>query len=155
MTATRRALCCWILPLLSCGRARPKPDFTGTWKLNLAKSKLEITPPESSVFYIDHQEPRFRLKRTHVFNGKPNTRAIELTVGGPEVVQKDGTADFHARLRRDGEVLVFDSYWIDGSSKATNIVRYTLSKNRAVFTADERLTAPDVQHHNIWVFDRQ
>lgn len=151
---SRRTFCCSILPALGCARAASKPDFTGAWKLNPAKSKLEITPPDSSMFYIDHREPRFHLKRTHVFDGKPNTWGIELIVGGPEVVQNEGTAYFHVRLRWEDDVLLFDSYWIDGDAKATNLVRYTLSQDGAVFTADERVTAPDMHHHNIWVFDR-
>ena len=73
-----------------------KRDFSGTWDLNLAKSKLEIPPPTSSTFYITHKEPVFRLKRTHVYSGKANTWGIELITDGPEVVQKED--DFHARL---------------------------------------------------------
>jgi hypothetical protein len=136
-------------------QAGPKPDFSGIWKLNLAKSKLEITPPDSSVFYIDHQEPHFRLKRTHVINGKPNTWGIELTTDGKEVVQKEKDADFHVRLLWDGAALVLDSYWLAGNSKATNVVRYTLSPDGTQFTADERVAGPDFNHHNIWIFDRQ
>ncbi len=82
------------------------------------------------MFYIDHKDPLFRLRRTHVFNGKPNTWSIELTTGGKEVVQKEKNADFHVRLRWDGEALIFDSYWLAGNSKTTNVVRYTLSTDR-------------------------
>lgn len=35
-----------------------KTNFTGVWELNLAKSKLEMQPPDSSTLEIDHQEPK-------------------------------------------------------------------------------------------------
>ncbi len=149
------ASCGCLCAVLAFSQTASKPDFTGTWKLNLDKSKLESPPPDSSRFVIDHKEPSFRLQRTHVFKGKPDTWSIELTTDGKEVVQKDGNMDFHVSLRWEGDTLIFDSYWLRGTTKATNVVVYSLSKDRAVFTADERLTAPRAKHHNLWVFDRQ
>ena len=134
-------------------QAGAKPDFSGTWELNLAKSKLEIPPPTSSTFYITHQEPVFRLKRTHVYSGKANTWSIELISDGPEVVQTED--NFHARLVWKQDALVLESYWIDGGVKTTNTVRYRLSKDGKVFTADERVSGPKVKHLNVWVFDRR
>ena len=130
-----------------------KPDFSGTWELNLAKSKLEIPPPTSSTFYIAHKEPVFRFKRIHVYRGKPNTWGIELITGGPEVVQKED--DFHARLYWQQDVLILDSYWMEEGAKTTNIVKYSLSNNAMVFTADELVRGPKAKHHNVWVFDRR
>jgi hypothetical protein len=150
-----RGLCWCLFVWLGCARAGLKPDFSGTWKLNLTTSRLEIPLPDSSVFYIEHKEPLFRLKRTHVFHGRPNTWGIELTTDGKEVIQKEGNEEFHVRLLWDGDALIFDSYWLAGTSKTANVVRYTLSPDGKVFTADERLTGATVKHHNIWVFDRQ
>ncbi|MCP5114885.1 MAG: hypothetical protein GY953_28985 [bacterium] len=90
-----------------------------------------------------------------MFNGKPNTWEIELTTDGKEVVQQEKDADFHARLRWDGEALVLDSYWLAGTSKTTNVVRYTLSADGKLFTADERFAGADLKHRNIWIFDRR
>jgi len=45
------------------------PNYTGTWVLNLEKSKLEH-PPEgltSSVFIIKQEGNKFRLTRNHIF----------------------------------------------------------------------------------------
>jgi hypothetical protein len=42
-----------------------KPDFSGTWIFNPAKSKLEIDPPTKSIFVIEHRDPKFSLSRTH------------------------------------------------------------------------------------------
>jgi hypothetical protein len=130
-----------------------KPDFSGTWDLNLAKSKLETPPPTSSTFYITHKEPFFGLKRTHVYSGKANKWGIELITDGPEVVQKED--DFHARLLWKQDALVLESYWIYKGTKTNNTVRYTLSSDGKVFTADENVAGPKAKHHNVWVFDRR
>ena len=42
-----------------------KPDFSGTWIFDRAKSKLEIDPPTKSIFVIEHRDPKFSLSRTH------------------------------------------------------------------------------------------
>ena len=62
-----------LLTVPAVSAAQRTPDFTGVWKLNLSKSRLESATPDSSTFYIEHREPLFRLKRTHVFKGKTNT----------------------------------------------------------------------------------
>jgi hypothetical protein len=150
-----RTVCCCFVAWLACAQSGTKPDFSGTWKLNLDKSTLEIPPPDSSVFYVDHKEPDFRLKRTHVFNGKPNTWGVDLTTDGKEAVQKEANGEVHIKLYWDGDALIFDSYLLTGKSKATNVVRYVLSEDSKVFTADERFSGPRLKYHNIWVFDRQ
>ena len=146
------ALLACLVPSVRAQRGT-KPDFSGTWELNLAKSKLEIPPPASTTFYIAHKEPVFRFKRIHVYRGKPNTWGIELITGGPEVVQKED--DFHARLYWQQDVLILDSYWMEEGAKTTNIVKYSLSNNAMVFTADELVRGPKAKHHNVWVFDRR
>ena len=53
--------------------ARKKPNFSGTWRANFAQSKLQFAQPDSTVFTIEHREPKFSLTRTHVFEGKSDT----------------------------------------------------------------------------------
>lgn len=72
-----------------------KPDFTGTWTLDIAKSDFgPAPPPESMVMVVDHKEPTIKIKttqksaegetnndRTLTIDGKPNTNKITM-VGG-------------------------------------------------------------------------
>ncbi len=133
-----------------------KPDFSGTWKLNLAKSKLEIPPPDSSTFQIAHKEPAFHLQRTHVFQGTPHNLALELTTDGREVIHRVASGrEVHIRLLWQGDRLVFDSFWFEAGAKTTNVVTYSLSGDAKVFTADQRVSGPKDRRHNLWVFDRQ
>ena len=153
-----------IATLLFCtvaatAQALPKPDFSGTWIFNPQKSKIEYkNVPVASTFIIQHQEPAFHLKRTHVYrDGKQDTRDIDLVTDGKhEVVQNEGPYRRVTRMYWDGDALVLDMKITaaDGST-GTNVVRYSLSRDRHTMTALERHEDPDGKVTNRWVFDRQ
>jgi hypothetical protein len=132
-----------------------KPDFTGTWKFAPGKSSLQIRPPDSTVFVIVHNEPRFQLKRTHVFGGNSDTFSIDLTTDGRVVELNRAGLVIHASLHWEGETLVFDSTLNREGTQGTNIVRYRLADQNQVFLADERFQSPELTYENKWVFDRQ
>ena len=140
-------------------QSNAKPNFSGTWVLNTAASKLELkNPPIASTFTIQHREPNFHLKRTHVFaNGKRDTWGIDLiTDGKHKVVRKDGPARDVTRMYWDNAVLVLEEKETapDGSF-GTNVVRYTLSEDGKTMTASEHEEYPGGQLTNKWVFDKQ
>jgi hypothetical protein len=132
-----------------------KPDFTGTWKFNPAKSSLQIPQPDSTTFVIEHREPRFRLCRTHVVGGNSDTFRIDLTTDGAQVVCDHGGLEIQARLRWEGESLVFDSILTRGEMRATNVVRYRLAEAGRTFVAEECLRSEQHNHDNTWVFDKE
>lgn len=129
-------------------------DFSGVWKFNPEKSRLQVPVPSASTFVIDHKEPHFHLTRTHVYDGKPDTWSIDLTTDGKEVVQQDGEQTLHVRLYWEGNHLIFDSKIMLKNKEATNIVRYQLSEDGKAFTAVESFRGPRLKYDNIWVFDR-
>lgn len=140
-------------------QSNAKPNFSGTWVLNARASKLELkNPPVASTFTIQHEEPNFHLKRTHVYaRGKRDTWGIDLVTDGKhEVVRKDGPNRDVTRMYWDNSVLVLDEKVTapDGSF-GTNVVRYTLSENGEVMTALEHEEYPGGQLTNKWVFDRK
>lgn len=135
--------------------ALPKPNFTGTWKVNLQKSKLQIPPPESSVFVVEHAEPSLRLTRTHVFQGKSDTFTMQLTTDSKEVVHQDDKRTIYSRAYWKGNVLVFDSRVVVKGAEATNVVRYRMAKDGQSFTARERLRSPQRNYENVRVMEKQ
>jgi hypothetical protein len=135
------------------------PNFSGTWILNLQRSKLEVKdPPVTATFVIQHREPEFHLKRTHVYrDGQRDTRSHNLiTDGKHEEVQNEGSIRNVTRMYWDGDVLVLDmkSTATDGST-GTNVVRYSLSADRNTMTALEREEFPGGKRTNLWVYERQ
>src|SRR5262245_42944989 len=132
-----------------------KPDFTGTWKFNRGRSSLQIPAPDSTTFVIEHREPRFHLRRTHVVGRNSDTFSIDLTTDGAELLCRHGDLAIQARLRWEGETLVFDSELVREGMRATNVVRYRLADAGRTFVAEERLRSEQQSHENTWVFDRE
>jgi hypothetical protein len=132
-----------------------KPNFSGTWKFNPEKSKLQIPVPTSSTFRLDHREPEFHLSRTHVYDGKSDTWGVDLTTDGKEVIQESADQTIHIRLYWEGNDLIFDSKIVMKDREATNVVRYHLSEDGKIFTATERFRGPRLKYDNIWVFDKE
>lgn len=132
-----------------------KPNFTGTWKFNPGKSALQIPPPESTTFVIEHNEPRFHLERTHVFGGKSDTFSIELTTDGEVVEFNHEGLLIRASLQWEGTTLVFDSTVTREGEQATNQVRYKLKDKNQVFEAEERFKSKELKYENTWIFNRE
>src|SRR5262245_13311903 len=115
-----------------------KPDFTGIWRFNRGRSSLQIPAPDSTTFVIEHREPRFHPSRTHAVGGTSDTFSIELTTDGEPVTCNHVGLEIQARLRWEGETLVFDSELVREGTRAANVVRYRLADAGQSFVAEER-----------------
>jgi hypothetical protein len=131
-----------------------KPDFTGTWIFNAARSALQIPAPDHSVFVIDHRGSRFHLSRTHTVGETSDTFEIDLTIDGMETVVNRGDVRICGRARWDGATLVFDSTLSRGNEGGSNIVHYTLSDDRMTIVAQERFRGASINYDNVWVLER-
>jgi len=132
-----------------------RPDLSGRWALNREKSRLEIPMPDATEFLIEHREPQFHLKRTHVTGNARDTFAIDLITNGPAVQLTHRGIDIQSRAYWEGDALVFDSAMGMGSERGTNIVRYALVDGGRTFVAVEKVRFAGHTHTNRWVFDRQ
>jgi hypothetical protein len=132
----------------------PKPDFSGTWKFNPGKSLLQIPPPDSTLFVIEHREPLLRITRTHTVGDKSDTFTLDLTTDGKEVSLDRDDLRLRARAYWDEETLAFDSKIIRGGEEASNFVRYRLASDRSSFVAEERFRSKHLSYDNRWVLDR-
>jgi hypothetical protein len=63
--------------------APKKPDFSGRWELDAAKSELRPTKWNSLALVIEHQEPKLRINISLKYPQGPNyTYQIPLTTDG-------------------------------------------------------------------------
>jgi hypothetical protein len=132
-----------------------KPNFTGTWTFDPARSTLQITAPDESVFLIDHREPAFRLSRTHIVGEARDTFSIDLsTDSNEEVIINRDDVRIRARAYWDDGTLVFASRLTRAGEEATNVVRYVLSIDRETIVAEERLRSGSLNYDNVWVLER-
>lgn len=140
-------------------QAAKKQDFSGTWVLNMHKSKLGLPAvPVGSTWVIQHREPEFHLERTDTYrSGVHHTRKIDLvTDGKQETVQQDGPYRLATRMHWKGNVLVLDTkITTSDGSEGTTVIRFNLSPNGNTLTAIEQDENPGGKWGARWVFDRQ
>ncbi len=122
--------------------------------MNAGKSLLQIPPPDSSVFQIEHTEPAFKLTRTHRVEGQADRFSITLTTDGKEVVVAQADRVIQSRCGWEGEQLAFDSRIETKNGEAANRVRYSLSADGTELRAEEHFRSSGLSYDNLWVFDR-
>jgi hypothetical protein len=158
--ARREALAAWaafaLIICIGCaslGVRSGRPNFTGTWVLNLAKSRLQVPPPDSTIFVIRHEEPVVRLFRTHARAGRLDTVTITLRTDSSRIDGELRAAKSVSRTWWEGNELVFAIELSLGEQHAAQTVRYSLSPDGKTFTAVENVYAGPNKHLNRWVFD--
>jgi hypothetical protein len=130
-----------------------KPNFSGTWRFNRAKSRLEIPAPDDTTLSVKHHDPAFELTRTHVIDGTPDTVTLVLRTDGIETRHAVRESAVRARVHWEAADLVFDSTIDRGTASAHNVVRYRLP-DRDTLVADERFRSDEGSYDNLWWFDR-
>jgi len=153
---------CWGQLSGSLARSKAEkltPLFSGTWVLNIQRSKLEAAhPPVSSEAVIRYDGKTWHFKRTHRYDaGKVDVWSIDLAVGSPKFhVEKNGPYVFHSQMFRDGDSLILaqDITASDGS-KAKNTVRYHVEDNGNTLIEDEMEETPVGNETNRWVLERK
>jgi len=149
-----------IVCLAGCLAARaqqtpaPKPDFSGTWKFDPERSSLQITSPDASTFIIEHQEPHWRLERTHVYGGSSDTLNLELTTDGKPATRTIQGWTIQSRMHWEDGTLVLDSTTSREGQVTTVVVRYRLEDGGRTFVAEEHLEREQGTHDNLWVFEK-
>jgi len=126
-----------------------KPNYTGTWLLNLENSRLESRPEglTSTVFIIKQEGDKFKLTRYHIFGEKKNKISFKMIADG--------------KTRRVKLLFKGKLEWKEHNLQATlwrknflNIVNYKFGDSQNEFIADEVFTGNPKNHHSIWIFDR-
>ncbi len=140
-------------------QAAKKPNFSGTWVLNMHKSRLGMPAvPVASTWVIQHSGTKFHLERTDIYSsGLHDKRSIDLvTDGKQETVQQDGPYREVSRMYWAGKALVWDARitTTDGSV-GTTVIRCNLSPDGNTLTAIEQDENPGGKWANHWVFERR
>jgi hypothetical protein len=138
-------------------RAQDKPNFSGVWVLNKAKSTLvkQLGDLEKGVISIEHHDSVFRFSRTFTIGGKDDNISYELTTDGKEVVGEGGNQKRYSRLYWDGDALVFVTRMVAPQSEAINVVHYRLLEDGRELRADEQFRGPKLSYDNVWVLEKR
>jgi hypothetical protein len=158
---TRQATRLFSLALLTLAlgfvQAQAKTDFTGTWKLNAAKSDFgPIPPPDSVTMKIAHQEPS--IKSNVATTGGPNgdmAYDVSYTTDGKECVNHMGENELKSTLKWDGDDLAIDSKGSFGGADFTAKGRWNLSGDGKTLTITQHYTSTMGEADVKEVFEKQ
>ena len=128
------------LPLASF--AQDKPNFSGAWELQVAKSDFGPLPaPESQVSVIDHKEPKLQVKVTSKTPQGEQTSTRNLTTDGEENTNQVGPNTWKSKTHWEEKALVTESNFETQGNKIRIKDRWTLADDGNSFTSNRELAS--------------
>jgi hypothetical protein len=145
------------LVLVMCAvMAQAKSDFTGEWKLDVAKSDFGPMPaPQSMVQKITHQEPNLKVVSTQVSERGEFTSERNYTTDGKECVNKMRNSEVKSTLKWDGDTLVIDSKLEFQGNPISTSERWSLSGDGKVLTIKSHFSSSQGEGDTTRVFNKQ
>ena len=137
------------------GQEAHRPDLTGTWKLDKAKSRLQAPAPDTSILYVDHSHPRLLLTRAHVTDGVADLFEILVLADGKDDVKTWKEHKTVNRCQWEGNELVLESRERRGRKETLTSMRFALSPDGRTLTVEERLAGPGRKVGNTLVLNRE
>jgi hypothetical protein len=129
-------------------------NFSGEWKLNLAKTDygpIAQYLPEFMIRTIQHDDPAIHIS-THQKGAQGEvTTDLKYTTDGKQSENKDskGTAKW------DGDKLVVDYVQVRNGAEVKAHEVWALSAEGKILTVNSHLTVPQGEFDLVYVFDKQ
>lgn len=136
--------------------AQQKPNFSGTWKLNVAKSDFGILPPpESQTTIIEHSDPAIKMTVDMVGAQGTMNYTLDATTDGKENAVKMGPRDVKVAFSWEGTALNVNSKLSFNDQEVTLKSIWSLSADGKVFTQNTHITSAMGELDQKFVFDKQ
>lgn len=144
-------------PVASAAVAKPvagRPDFSGEWKMNLAKSDFaDVPPPTGGTRKIEHHEPSLTIVDVQTGGGNPGTTTRTVTTDG-----KNNTCEMQGmhtacKAEWDGDGIILTTSI--ASFKVAISDRMSLSDDGKTLTSETLVLSPQLNTVIKIVFDRQ
>jgi hypothetical protein len=142
--------------VLGLGQTQAKPNFSGTWKVNLEKSDFGPMPaPDSQTQKIDHQDPNLKLNISE--SGQMGDMNFDLayTTDGKECTNTVAGNEFKSTLTWDGDNLVIDTKGSFNGTDFTAKDRWTLSEDGKTLTVERHLASEMGEADQKILFEKQ
>ncbi|SRR5258708_2870862 len=115
--------------------AQQKPDFSGTWKLNVAKSDFGALPgPQSRTDVITHKDPSLSDSVTVEGAEGKQQYVAHYTTDDKEATNKIGTRDVRTSVKWAGNNLSMISKFLYGDADVVGDSTWALSADGKVLT---------------------
>jgi len=122
------------LPVVS-AFAQQKPDFSGTWKLNVAKTDFGALPgPDSRTDVITHKEPSLTDDVTAESSQGKQQYTVKYTTDGKEVTNQIGPLAIKSTLKWEGSNLLVSSKFTYNDADVNAQATWALSADGKTLT---------------------
>ena len=136
--------------------ASAAPNFSGNWKMNLAKTDTGPMPaPEKYEQKIDHKDPSLKSTVNQVGQMGEFTYDLTYTTDGAECVNKIRGNDVKGNVVWEGEKLKFSSKMNFQGADVSFLEKWTISADGKVLTIERHITSSQGEIDVKLVFDKQ
>lgn len=144
-----------VLPLVSVF-AQQKTDFSGTWKLNVAKSDFGMLGgPTSRTDVITHKDPSLSNSVTAEGAQGKQEYTVSYTTDGKEAVNKIGEREIKSTLKWAGSNLAISSKFVYNDMDVTGEATWVLSPDGKTLTISAHFTSAMGDADQKFVFEKQ
>jgi hypothetical protein len=131
----------WTLLALLAGAApvlaQDKPDFSGTWALDVAKSDFGSYPaPQKATLKIDHQDPKLNIVSSAVSDMGEQNIDLKLLTDGTETTNDVMGMPVKSKGKWDEKAVVIESKFSIDQGDVTLTDRWTLSEDGKTLTVE-------------------
>ena len=136
--------------------AQARPNFTGAWRLNLAKSDFGAIPaPDTRTDKINHQDPD--LKDSYTQSGPMGDVAAEIkySTDGSQTTSIVRGNEIRCTARWEGEDLVIAGKTSFNGANVTLADRWSLSADSKTLTIQRHVSSPIGETDQKLVLEKQ
>jgi hypothetical protein len=136
--------------------AADKPNFSGSWKMNPAKSDFgPIPPPEKLERTIKHEDPKMTVNTLNVGpQGEIKSESI-YTTDGKDSVNKNGGMEVKSVAAWDGDKLTIKYKREVQGMEISFVETWTLAADGKILTVVNDLSTPQGDFKLTTVMDKQ
>jgi hypothetical protein len=158
MRAWTFRLLCGALAVASFGlvSAQAKPNFSGTWKANIAKSDFGALPaPDSRTDKIVHEDPDLKDTMTVVGQMGESTADLKYSTDGKESTNTVRGNEIKSTAKWDGDELTIAGKGSFNGADLTLNDRWSLSADGKTLTITRHLASPAGETDQKIVLEKQ
>ncbi len=135
--------------------AADKPDYSGHWVIDLAKSDFGMMPPPSKMERdIEHKDPAMGIKSIQVGERGEMKNESSYTTDGKEATIKMRNREAKVKAKWDGNKLKVNSKSEFNGNEFTQEETWTLSDDGKTLTIDNAIKAPQGEFTTKSVFTK-
>lgn len=145
-----------LLAFTAALNAQNKPNYSGTWKLNLEKSDFGVLPPSGGrTDVVDHQDPNLKVSISDAAAQGQQDYTLLLTTDGKEAINKPGGLEMKSVAAWEADTLVVNTKLQFQGSDVSIKTKWTLSPDGKTLTESAHLESAMGETDQKLVFEKQ